>query len=59
MARCKKERPNTKMALVKGVKPKRLEPPAFDRFKVLIMMTSLQNTVILGAQGLLMWDQNF
>ena len=28
--------------------------PAFNRWKVLVMMTSLPNIVILGAQGLLM-----
>ena len=29
-------------------------PPGFDRFEVLVMMNSLQNIVISGAQGLLM-----
>ena len=29
-------------------------PPGFDRFESLIMMNSLQNIVILGAQGPLM-----
>ena len=29
-------------------------PPAFDRLKVLVMMTSLQNIALLGTQGLLM-----
>ena len=32
----------------------RPKPPAFDKIKILIIMTSLQNIVILGAQGLLM-----
>ena len=29
-------------------------PPGFDGLKVLVMMNSLQNIVISGAQGLLM-----
>ena len=37
-------------------------PPVFDRIKILIIMTLLQNIVISGAQVLLMsmhaWDQN-
>ena len=54
----KKERPRTKKALLKkmwnqnGCQLPR--PPAFDRIKILIIMISLQNIVISGAQGLLM-----
>ena len=54
--RWKKERPKTKIGLAeKDVKSNEWPgPPGFDRFKVLVMTTSLQKIVISGAQCLLM-----
>ena len=48
----KKEPSGTKKALLNNVKSKWMV--TFDRLRVLVMMTSLQNIDILGAQDLLM-----
>ena len=50
----KKEQPRVKKALLKKVWSQNgwPRPPAFDRIKNLIIMTSLQNIVISGVQGL-------
>ena len=52
----KKECWRTKKALLEKVGNRNGRPmlPAFDRIKILIIMTSLQSIVILSAHGLLM-----
>ena len=52
----KREWPRTKTALSeKDVKSNgRPRPPGFDKFESFVMMTSLQNIIISGDQGLLM-----